>query len=84
MSSSGKPPLSPTAQAFGERVRARRAELGWSQETAANACGVHWTYVGQVERGRRNPRLENIMKLATGLRTTPGQLMDGLPLPSID
>ncbi|ASF10911.1 putative Xre family DNA-binding protein [Nocardia brasiliensis NBRC 14402] len=84
MSSPGKPPLNPTAAAFGARVRARRAELGWSQEVAAHACGVHWTYLGQVERGRRSPRVENIVKFATGLGTTPGRLMDGLPVPSAD
>ncbi|MEV0028970.1 helix-turn-helix transcriptional regulator [Nocardia sp. NPDC050793] len=81
MSSPVKPPLNPTAKAFGARVRARRTELGWSQEVAAHACGVHWTYLGQVERGRRSPRVENIMRFAAGLKTTPGQLMDGLPVP---
>ncbi|WP_084161050.1 helix-turn-helix domain-containing protein [Nocardia sp. BMG51109] len=80
MSGSGRPPLNPTAAAFGERLRARRNELGWSQETAAHACGVHWTYLGQVERGRRSPRLENIVKFASGLATTPGKLMDDLPV----
>ncbi|MFI9411358.1 helix-turn-helix domain-containing protein [Nocardia gamkensis] len=81
MSSPGKPALNPTAAAFGARVRARRTELGWSQEAAAHACGVHWTYLGQVERGQRSPRVENIMKFATGLQTTPGRLMDDLPVP---
>ncbi|MFD7846098.1 helix-turn-helix domain-containing protein [Nocardia sp. NPDC059764] len=81
MSSSGEPPTNPTASAFGARVRARRTELGWSQETAAHACGVHWTYLGQVERGRRSPRIENILRFAAGLNTTPGQLLDGLPTP---
>ncbi|MFQ6397076.1 helix-turn-helix domain-containing protein [Nocardia sp. KC 131] len=68
--------------AFGARVRARRTQLSWSQEAAAHECGVHWTYLGQVERGRRSPRVENIMRFAAGLQTTPGQLMDGLPMPS--
>lgn len=81
MSGPGKPPINPTAQAFGARVRARRAELGLSQEAAAHACGVHWTYLGQVERGQRSPRVENILRFASGLDTTPGQLLDGLPTP---
>lgn len=75
-----KPPLSETARQFGDRVRERRRELGWSQETAAVRCGVHWTYLGQVERGQRSPRLENILKLAAGLETSPGELLDGLPV----
>nr|MBM4732932.1 helix-turn-helix domain-containing protein [Prescottella equi] len=53
-------------------------ELGWSQEQAAHGCGVHWTYLGQVERGQRSPGVENLLKLSEGLRTTPGQVLDGL------
>ncbi|MDV2476403.1 helix-turn-helix transcriptional regulator [Rhodococcus zopfii] len=74
-----KPPLNATLAAFGARVRARRAELGWSQEVAADHIGIHWTHLGQVERGQRSPRIENVLKLAAGLQTTPGALLDGLP-----
>ena len=74
-----KPPLSPTLAAFGARVRARRLELGWSQEVAADHIGMHWTYLGRVERGQRSLRLESIVKLAAGLQTTPGALLDDLP-----
>ncbi|MFC6014098.1 helix-turn-helix domain-containing protein [Nocardia lasii] len=81
MSKSTKPPLNPTLKAFGDRVRARRLELGWSQETAADEIGVHWTHLGQVERGQRSARVENVLKFAAGLQTTPGALLDGLPAP---
>lgn len=69
-------PLSPITAEFGARVRARREELGLSQEAAAVKCGVHWTFLGQVERGRRDLRLSNIKKLAAGLGTTAGELID--------
>ncbi len=59
----------------------RRHELGISQEKAAEAIGVHWTYLGQVERGRRNVTLLNIVKIAAGLGMDAGQLVTGLPLP---
>ena len=75
------PPVSPAAQAFGERVRARRHDLGLSQEQLAEACGVHWTFVGQVERGRRNISLHNILKVAAGLQLDPGTLVQGLRAP---
>ncbi|WP_338150203.1 helix-turn-helix transcriptional regulator [Rhodococcus qingshengii] len=66
---------------LGERIRARRAELGWSQEHATQQCGVHWTHMGQVECGQRSARVENLLKLSAGLQTTPGQLLDGLRQP---
>ena len=75
-------PISPAARAFGERVRARRHELGESQEQLADACGLHWTFVGQVERGRRNVSLHNILKLASGLNIDPCELVRGLKAPT--
>ena len=74
-------PISPAAQTFGERVRSRRHELGWSQERLADGCGLHWTFVGQVERGR-NVSLHNILKLAQGLAIDPAELVRGLRPPS--
>lgn len=81
MSSPPKPALSPTTREFGARVRARREWLGLSQEAAAVRCGIHWTQLGKVERGQRSLRLENILRIAAGLETTPGELLDGLPVP---
>lgn len=46
---------------------------------AAHEIGIHWTHLGQVERGQRSARVENILKLAAGLQTTPGRLLDDLP-----
>jgi transcriptional regulator with XRE-family HTH domain len=74
-------PISPAARTFGERVRARRQKLGKSQEQLADDCGLHWTYVGQVERGRRNISLHNILKIAGGLAIDPSDLVQGLTHP---
>jgi transcriptional regulator with XRE-family HTH domain len=75
-------PISPAARTLGERVRARRHELGESQEELAHACGLHWTFVGQVERGQRNISLHNVLKLAYGLKIDPGELVRGLQPPA--
>jgi transcriptional regulator with XRE-family HTH domain len=80
MPETSKPPLNATLRVFGERVRAARHALKLSQEAAAHECGIHWTHLGQVERGQRSARVENILKIAAGLQTTPGALLDGLPL----
>ena len=71
-------PTSPATLTLGERLRARRSEVGWTQEQLAERAGVHWTYVGQVERGERNISLRNILKLADALTIDPGELVRGL------
>lgn len=73
-----KKPISDPAARFGQRVRARRNELGYSQEALAEHAGLHWTYVSQVERGQRNVSLHNMLKFAVGLQIDPGELITGL------
>lgn len=71
-------PKSDAASIFGRRVRENRQRLGISQETLATLSGVHWTFVGQVERGTRNLSLHNIIKLAGGLDVDPAVLVGGI------
>lgn len=77
-------PISAATLEFGRRVATRRHKLGLSQEKAAEVIGLHWTYLGQVERGRRNITLHNILKIAAGLDIDAGRLVGGLPLPPVD
>jgi transcriptional regulator with XRE-family HTH domain len=71
-------PISPATRVLGERVRAHREALGLSQEALAVRSDVHWTFLGQVERGRRNLSLRNLLKIAKGLDVDPGELVQGL------
>jgi transcriptional regulator with XRE-family HTH domain len=52
---------------FGKAMRRRRRELDLSQEELAERADLHRTYVSSIERGERNPSLENIEKLAKAL-----------------
>ncbi|MCE5313988.1 MAG: helix-turn-helix transcriptional regulator [Armatimonadota bacterium] len=54
-------------QKLGQVIQARRSKLGYSQESFADAIGVHRTYIGSVERGERNVTLKNLMLIAEGL-----------------
>lgn len=65
--------------AFGERLRDLRHERGWtSQEAFAHHVGLDRTYISGLERGRRNPTLDVIVKLAAGLDTTASELLTSI------
>lgn len=66
---------------LGERLRERRHELCLSQEALAVRADLHWSYVGQVERGQRDFGVQNLLKLAKALQIEPGELVNGLALP---
>jgi transcriptional regulator with XRE-family HTH domain len=66
------------AGTFGDRVRKRRQDLGWSQEKLAEKSGLHWTYISSIERGERNISLLNILRVAEALDVDPGKLVRGL------
>ena len=74
-------PASDALATLGDRIRTRRHQLGLSQEGLADVVGLHWTFVGQVERGTRNLSLHNLLKLAAGLEIDPGKLVKGLQPP---
>ena len=61
--------------AFGKRVSALREAAGLTQEGLAHAAALHWTYIGQIERGERNLTYRNILKIARGLGVSPAELM---------
>lgn len=65
-------------RAFGQRVRQMREARGWSQETMNQHSGLHWTYIGQVERGERNLTLLSIQKIAKGFKVEMVELFKGL------
>lgn len=69
---------------FGRRVRECREALRdgqgkpFSQERFADHVGFHRTYIGNIERGRVNVALRNIVIIAEGLQIDPAELMRSL------
>lgn len=60
---------------LGQNVRRLREAKGWSQEDYADRAGIHRTYVSDIERGRRNPTITVVEKLARPLEVSPGELL---------
>ena len=69
------PPMRTLRQRLGRAIRRLRSKAGYSQESFADACGLHRTYMGSVERGERNISLDNIERIATTLRLKAGDLL---------
>jgi transcriptional regulator with XRE-family HTH domain len=60
---------------LGLNVRRLREAKGWSQEDYADRAGIHRTYVSDIERGRRNPTITVVEKLAGPFDIAPGELL---------
>jgi len=63
------------ARTLGLNVRRYRKERGLSQEALADAVDLAVTYVGQIERGLRNPTLDVVERLAKVLDVKPLDLL---------
>lgn len=61
---------------FGQAIRGLRQEKNISQEAFADMCGLHRTYISDVELGKRNVSLENIEKMANALDITLPKLFE--------
>ncbi|OMF55216.1 helix-turn-helix transcriptional regulator [Paenibacillus sp. FSL R5-0766] len=58
----------------GNRIRELRKAKGWTQEQLAEAAGLHYSYIGGVERGDRNISLETLEKIIIGLQIPANEL----------
>jgi transcriptional regulator with XRE-family HTH domain len=61
--------------ALGQAIRKKRAAAGFSQESFAEAVGVHRTYIGGVERGERNVSLHNLQRISEALNVSLSALI---------
>ena len=61
---------------IGKNVRRLREAKGWSQEEYADRADIHRTYVSDIERGRRNPTISVVEKLAKPLDVSAGSLLE--------
>ena len=60
--------------AYGKAVRAIRQDKKISQEELGDLCGLHRTYISDIELGKRNVSLENIDKIAHALQVKKSEL----------
>jgi len=67
------------ARRFGENLRRLRKGADISQEELGLRCSLHRTEIGLLERGARIPRIDTLIKIASGLGVRIDcKLLDGI------
>jgi len=56
-------------------MRRLRAAHGLTQEALAHDCGINRTYLSAVERSERNISIDNVARIAKGLKVEPWKLL---------
>jgi transcriptional regulator with XRE-family HTH domain len=64
------------SRTLGLKIRKLREASGKTQHELAENAGLSTKHLGEVERGRGNPSLRNLLRLAAALGTAPGALFD--------
>ncbi len=59
----------------GNNVRRLRLRRDLTQEQLAFEAGIDLTYLGAIERGRRNPSLMVMVRIADALSVAPVELL---------
>ncbi len=57
-------------------LRMLRAERQWTQEYVAFEAGTSQVYLSELERGKRNPSIGVLEKLAAVFNVPPARLLD--------
>lgn len=60
----------------GERIKNARKHAKLTQSEVAERAGVHFAMIGAWERGERNPKIENLRKIAMAIGCELKELLD--------
>jgi transcriptional regulator with XRE-family HTH domain len=63
---------------IGGAIRLFRNQAGLTQEQLAEKVGLHWKYIGEVERGEKIISIEALLRIAKAVKTPPGDFFRGL------
>jgi transcriptional regulator with XRE-family HTH domain len=66
------------AERLGRNVFKARRRAGFSQEELGALASMHRTHIGYIEIGRRLPRADTLIKLASALAVGVDELVEGI------
>ena len=65
-----------TNELLGQRIRALRATAGLTQQELGAQADVNYKYIGEIERGKQNPSLATLDKIASALGVKLSVMLD--------
>src|SRR6267142_5495058 len=71
-------------ESTGERIRKRRQELGWTQDTLAQKAGISKGFLSDLENDKRGVNADTLLEIAQALNLSLDYLMKGgAPEPTV-
>lgn len=67
-------PEATTSKLLGETIREIREQRDMTQRQLAEATGIHRVYLVGIEKGRENPSVGMVVKIAVALQILPSEL----------
>lgn len=78
MSRPEQPSTDELARRFGENLLRLRRSRGLSQTELGDRTDMHRNDISLIERGKRRPRIDVLIKVARVLDVTPAELLKGI------
>lgn len=69
--------MSTIAAVVGQKIRNYRLKANMTQEDLAEHASLHYTYIGQVERGEKNLTLSSLEKILDALGLSFSDFFEG-------
>ena len=65
-----------TRRILTKKIKLLRFSRGWSQETLAELCGYHRSYIANIESGKHNVSLDNLERIADVFEVPIAELLN--------
>lgn len=65
-------------QELGANIREIRESKDLSQENLAEISNLHRTYIGLIERGKKNPTAITLLRICSALEVPVSKLFEGI------
>ncbi len=70
--------IRPLVKKLGQGIREQRIARKLTQEDLGELAGIHYTFLGHIDRGNKVPSLETLLRIAKALRVRPSVLVSPL------